>query len=79
MLIYLWSLYFAEETGEQDLRLPERLFATDRFPSRRLNVYSTLEYLVIVKNVLQGTPEHDRLMGSCFGKLYDLPIRRVLL
>ncbi|KAL0740833.1 hypothetical protein Bca4012_082346 [Brassica carinata] len=29
-----------------DERLPERLFATDRYPSRRLNVYSSLEYLV---------------------------------
>lgn len=59
-----------------DERLPERLFATDRYPSRRLNVYSTMEYLVIVRKALQGTPDYDRLMGSCFGKLYDLPVRR---
>lgn len=59
-----------------DERLPERLFATDRYPSRRLNVYSTMEYLVIVRKALQETPVYDRLMGSCFGKLYDLPVRR---
>ncbi|RID68507.1 hypothetical protein BRARA_C00658 [Brassica rapa] len=57
-------------------RLPERLFATDRYPSRRLNVYSTLDFLVAVKDVLRGTPEMDRIMGSCFGKLFDLPVRR---
>lgn len=70
---------FAEEDnsgGHPDERLPERLFATDRYPSRRLNVYSTLDFLVAVKDVLRGTPEMDRIMGSCFGKLFDLPVRR---
>ncbi|WZZ52685.1 hypothetical protein YC2023_052792 [Brassica napus] len=54
--------------GRPDERLPERLFATDRYPSRRLNVYSSLNFLVAVKDVLRGTPEMDRIMGSCFGK-----------
>ncbi|XP_056867278.1 uncharacterized protein LOC130512867 isoform X2 [Raphanus sativus] len=59
-----------------DLRLPSRLFATDRYPSNRLNVYSSLELLLVVRDVLRGTPEWDRLMGSCFGTLYQLPVRR---
>ncbi|KAG2323017.1 hypothetical protein Bca52824_016230 [Brassica carinata] len=59
-----------------DERLPERLFATDRYPSRRLNVYSSLEYLVVIRDVLRGTPELDRILGSCFGKLFELPARR---
>ncbi|KAL0742175.1 hypothetical protein Bca4012_083688 [Brassica carinata] len=59
-----------------DERLPERLFATDRYPSRRLKVYSSLEYLVVIRDVLRGTPELDRILGSCFGKLFELPARR---
>ncbi|KAL0713036.1 hypothetical protein Bca4012_020014 [Brassica carinata] len=59
-----------------DERLPERLFATDRYPSRRLNVYSSLEYLVVIRDVLRGTPELDRILGSCFGKLFELSARR---
>ncbi|KAG2314708.1 hypothetical protein Bca52824_017830 [Brassica carinata] len=59
-----------------DARLPERLFATDRYPSRRLNVYSTLEYLLIVRDIVRGMPEMDLLLGSCFGKLFELPVRR---
>ncbi|XP_048611800.1 uncharacterized protein LOC106369616 [Brassica napus] len=62
--------------GRPDERLPERLFATDRYPSRRLNVYSSLNFLVAVKDVLRGTPEMDRIMGSCFGKLFELPVHR---
>ncbi|KAG2314558.1 hypothetical protein Bca52824_017680 [Brassica carinata] len=62
--------------GGPDERLPERLFATDRYPSRRLNVYSTLEYLLIVRDVRRGIPEMDRLIGSCFRKLFELPFRR---
>lgn len=59
-----------------DERLPSRPFATDRYPSKRLNVYSTLDYLLVVREPLKGTPEMDRLLGSCFGKLFDLPVRR---
>ncbi|KAL0800312.1 hypothetical protein Bca101_055487 [Brassica carinata] len=59
-----------------DKMLPPRLFATDRFPSRRLNNYSSLEYLLIVRDALRGSPDYDRLMDSCFGKLFLLPARR---
>ncbi|CAN7015104.1 unnamed protein product [Brassica oleracea var. botrytis] len=59
-----------EHVGEEenfdngpDERLPERLFATDRYQSRRLNVYSSLEFLVAVKDVLRGTPEMDRILA----------------
>ncbi|KAG2287028.1 hypothetical protein Bca52824_046632 [Brassica carinata] len=66
-----------ENSGDgPDERLPERLFATDRYQSRRLNVYSSLEFLVAVKDILRGTPEMDRILVSCFGKLFELPIRR---
>ncbi|KAH0872757.1 hypothetical protein HID58_070119 [Brassica napus] len=72
-----------EHVGEEDNpgdrpdeRLPEILFATDRYPSRRLNVYLSLDFLVAVKDVLRGTPEMDRILGSCFGKLFELHVRR---
>lgn len=73
-------LYFAVDGALGDLSadkmLPPRLFATGRFPSRRLNNYSSLEYLVIVRDALRGSPDYDRLIGSCFGKLFQLPARR---
>ncbi|KAH0885021.1 hypothetical protein HID58_061117 [Brassica napus] len=53
-----------ENSGDgPDERLPERLFATDGYQSRRLNVYSSLEFLVAVKDVLRGTPEMDRILA----------------
>ncbi|KAG2307293.1 hypothetical protein Bca52824_027041 [Brassica carinata] len=73
----LWCLLIEADPGDgPDERLPERLFATDRYPSRRLKVYSSLEYLVVIRDVLRGTPELDRILGSCFGKLFELPARR---
>ncbi|KAJ0247299.1 hypothetical protein HA466_0167310 [Hirschfeldia incana] len=59
-----------------DVRLPPRLFATDRYPSRRLNVYSLLEYLLIVRDELRGTAKMERLLSSCFGPLFNLHVRR---
>ncbi|KAF2592933.1 hypothetical protein F2Q70_00042902 [Brassica cretica] len=38
------------------IRLPERLFATDRFPSERVNMYSTVDLLLWVRDVLSGSP-----------------------
>ncbi|KAH0893390.1 hypothetical protein HID58_055819, partial [Brassica napus] len=32
-----------QQTLQPDLRLPPRLFATDRFPTKRLNIYSSPE------------------------------------
>lgn len=67
-----------EQTEEDlvDKRLPPRLFATDRFPSKRLNCNSTLDYLLLVKDVLEGTDEFEQLLASCFGHLFRLPVRR---
>lgn len=54
-------------------RLPERLFATDRFPGERVNMYLTVDRLLGVTDVfdgtqigdaLNGTPEMAKLMGS---------------
>lgn len=54
-------------------RLPERLFATDRFPDERVNMYLTVDRLLGVTDVfdgtqigdaLNGTPEMAKLMGS---------------
>lgn len=54
-----------DNTGDvPDEMLSERRFATDRCPSKRLNVYSTLGYLVFVREVLKGTPEMDQILGS---------------
>ncbi|CAN6833497.1 unnamed protein product [Brassica oleracea] len=58
-------------------RLPERLFATDRFPSERVNMYSTVDFLLWVRDVLRGTPEMELLLGSCFGGLFRIPALRL--
>ncbi|RIA05339.1 hypothetical protein BRARA_K00364, partial [Brassica rapa] len=57
-------------------RLPSRLFATDRYPSNRNNCYASLEYLLLVRDVLEGSEEMERLLCSCFGSLFRLPVRR---
>lgn len=31
---------------------------------------------MVIRDVLRGTPEMDRILGSCFGKLFELPTRR---
>ena len=59
-------------------RLPERLFATDRFPSERVNMYLTVDLLLWVRDVLSGTPEMDMLLVSCFGDLFRIPARWLL-
>ncbi|WZZ15960.1 hypothetical protein YC2023_109049 [Brassica napus] len=41
-------------------RLPSRLFATDRYPSNRNNCYASLEYLLLVRDVLEGSEEMER-------------------
>ncbi|KAF3540898.1 hypothetical protein F2Q69_00021497 [Brassica cretica] len=56
-------------------RLPLRLFATDRYPSNRNNCYSSLEFLLLVRDVLEGSAEMERLLCSCFGSLFRLPVR----
>ncbi|KAF3524229.1 hypothetical protein F2Q69_00050258 [Brassica cretica] len=37
---------------QPDLRLPPRLFATDRFPTKRLNIYSSPEILPFLRHLL---------------------------
>lgn len=59
-----------------DERLPLRLFETDRFPSRRLNNYSSPGYLMVVRDALKGTPDLGRSLHSCFGPLFNIPVRR---
>ncbi|KAF2545553.1 hypothetical protein F2Q70_00021140 [Brassica cretica] len=70
----------AEETVEaEDVKelMPERLFATDRFPNKRVN--TTVDYLLRVGNALNDTPEMAKLIGSCFGGLFKLPAQRLLM
>ncbi|CAF2193121.1 unnamed protein product, partial [Brassica napus] len=59
----------AEAAGEvEDVRekFSERLFATDRFSSERVNMYSTVDRLLWVRDVLDGTPEMSTLLESCW-------------
>ncbi|KAF8091399.1 hypothetical protein N665_0446s0018 [Sinapis alba] len=67
-----------EEVEDVKALLPERLFATDWFPSERVNIYSTVDYLLRVKEALKGTPEMEVLAGSSFGGLFKMPARRLL-
>ncbi|KAG2331340.1 hypothetical protein Bca52824_002520 [Brassica carinata] len=59
-----------------DNRLPQRLFATDRYPCNRLNIYSKPDYIAFIRHVLRGTEEFETIKASCFGKLFDLPSRQ---
>ncbi|XP_013669219.1 uncharacterized protein LOC106373612 [Brassica napus] len=63
-------------TSSPDLRLPPRLFAMDRFPTRHLNIYSSPDLLPFIRNVLRDTPELETIRQSCFEKLFDLPARQ---
>ncbi|KAF3573030.1 hypothetical protein F2Q69_00058342 [Brassica cretica] len=62
--------------NQPDHRLPPRLFATDRFPSGRLNIYSKPDLLAFIRHTLRDTEELDYIRRSCFGKLFDLPARQ---
>ncbi|CAN7078620.1 unnamed protein product, partial [Brassica oleracea var. botrytis] len=62
--------------NQPDHRLPPRLFATDRFPSGRHNIYSKPELLAFIRHVLRDTEEFKYIRSSCFGKLFDLPARQ---
>lgn len=63
-------------TMQPDHRLPLRLFATDRFPINKLNIYSSPEILPFLRRVLSGTKEFQTIRQSCFGKLFDIPSRQ---
>ncbi|CAN6860941.1 unnamed protein product [Brassica oleracea] len=63
------------EDNACDTRLPERLFATDRFPRNRLNIYSRPKILAFVRHVLRGSEAFAKIRKSSFGKLFDLPTR----
>ncbi|KAG2246878.1 hypothetical protein Bca52824_086506 [Brassica carinata] len=62
--------------NQPDHRLPPRLFATDRFPSGRHNIYLKPELLAFIRHVLRDTEEFKYIRSSCFGKLFDLPARQ---
>lgn len=57
-----------------DNRLPTRLFATNRYPDARLNVYSSPDILTVIWKVLGGTPEMEKILDSCFGSLFSLRV-----
>ncbi|KAG2291114.1 hypothetical protein Bca52824_037783 [Brassica carinata] len=65
-----------EPGNEPDNRFPQRLFATDRFPIRRFNIYSKPDMLAFVHDVLRSTSEFQTIRDSCFGKLFDMPARQ---
>lgn len=57
-----------------DSRLPLRIFATDRYPDARLNVYSSPDILTVICDVLKDTEEMSILLDSCFGSLFSLRV-----
>lgn len=67
---------FSTAEDNPDNRLPLRLFATDRYPCNRHNIYSKPDYLAFIRHVLRDTEEFDIIRASCFGKLFDLPARQ---
>ncbi|KAH0903870.1 LOW QUALITY PROTEIN: hypothetical protein HID58_043373 [Brassica napus] len=65
------------EENTVDHRLPKRLFATDRFPRHRLNIYSRPNILAFVRHVLRYSPAFGKIRESSFRKLFDLPTRQI--
>ncbi|ESQ38402.1 hypothetical protein EUTSA_v10029293mg, partial [Eutrema salsugineum] len=66
----------SEENQLQDDRLPLRLFATDRYPTCRLNVYSKPDTLTVLRHILRDSAELQQILNSSFGSLFDLPANR---
>ncbi|CAA7035629.1 unnamed protein product [Microthlaspi erraticum] len=59
-----------------DTKLPPRLFATGRYPKASLNVYSKLDHLTFIHHHLKDSPVMERIMNTCFGKLFHIPSPR---
>ncbi|KAF8113512.1 LOW QUALITY PROTEIN: hypothetical protein N665_0049s0028 [Sinapis alba] len=61
--------------------LPVRFFffATDRFSSERVNMYSTFDYILAVRDTLDSTAEMRTFLGSCFSGLFKIPARTLLM
>ena len=76
MCYKLLALLQISGSFQPDLRLPPRLFATDRLPTKRLNIYSSPEILPFLRHVLRDTKEFQIIGESCFGKLFDIPARQ---
>ena len=51
-----------ESSSQWDANLPTRLFATNRYPKGRLNVYSKRDTLSFICNVFNGTEEFDHIL-----------------
>ncbi|KAJ4885452.1 ULP_PROTEASE domain-containing protein [Raphanus sativus] len=62
--------------NQPDHLLPPRLFATDRFPIGRLNIYSKPDLLAFIRHVLGDSDEFKYIKNSSFGQLFDLPARQ---
>ncbi|CAH2060386.1 unnamed protein product [Thlaspi arvense] len=54
-----------------DAKLPPLLFATDRFPRARVNIYSKPDLLTTIHEILGNSPEFDFIRSTCFGVLFD--------
>ncbi|KAJ4875902.1 ULP_PROTEASE domain-containing protein [Raphanus sativus] len=65
-----------QKKSKPDKRLPSRLFATDRFPTGRHNIFSKPDILPFIQNVLKDTDELQYIKNSSFGGLFDLPARQ---
>lgn len=68
--------FVGQKKSKPDKRLPSRLFATDRFPTGRHNIFSKPDILPFIQNVLKDTDELQYIKNSCFGGLFDLPARQ---
>ncbi|EOA37657.1 hypothetical protein CARUB_v10012217mg [Capsella rubella] len=60
--------------SEWDPRLPHRIFATNRYPDARLNVYSKPDILTVIYKVLKGTQEFDTILDSPLRSLFKLRV-----
>ncbi|XP_020882022.1 uncharacterized protein LOC110228609 [Arabidopsis lyrata subsp. lyrata] len=74
ILVNLFAGAAEEAAIAWDLRLPPRLFATDRYPDARLNIYSRPDILTVICDVLEGTKEMETILDSCFGSLFSLRV-----
>ncbi|KAG7656540.1 hypothetical protein ISN44_As01g036170 [Arabidopsis suecica] len=73
-IVPLISSAVEDDTNDLDTRLPPRLFATDRYPDARLNIYSRPDILTVICDVLKGSKEMETILDSCFGFLFSLRV-----
>ena len=65
------------EEAESSSKLPPKLLAWGCYPTKlRLNIYSKAHVIGTIASCLQGSQDMETIMGSQFGRLFELHVAR---